>query len=403
MLNDRLKYSAGLLHLNVMRGVDGNDRISQHRRAASLNYSPTPQTTFPAASRFRRLRSTQRLADGGRHSRLKHSSGRHRSSCCGFHLLSGSRRPRQPPFIPVSCHSCEAPADPVFRSQRLSQLSAHAHMAHFRQWSGRFWVPAGRRQLFQICREYRYIRCTFHGKAIALEPADRRLEFERETYDEIQDNNLPALQRIRTQTGIHQRAHALYFQDQTGVLQNRFQISISGRAQTFALSHPAFQAAGIANTYDRVQLVSPPKALTADLSMSYFANTFGTKLRAHAGNAYRAPGLSNGLVPGSSPIRGLANLYFRHMEIRFFRLTVTTPSTAELTNIFGTIAHAFQRRISTRALSRSPRSTSARQFVLPPTLMDEVPDMSTDPAASRADLSWRGKCVRLLLLFERFV
>jgi iron complex outermembrane receptor protein len=38
-------------------------------------------------------------------------------------------------------------------------------------------------------------------------------------------------------------------------------------------------------------LVSPPKALTADVSISYFANTSGTKLRAHAGNAYRAPSL----------------------------------------------------------------------------------------------------------------
>jgi vitamin B12 transporter len=41
---DRLKYSAGLLHLNVMDGVDGNDRSRSTGGQALLNYSPTPQT-----------------------------------------------------------------------------------------------------------------------------------------------------------------------------------------------------------------------------------------------------------------------------------------------------------------------------------------------------------------------
>ena len=66
---------------------------------------------------------------------------------------------------------------------------------------------------------------------------------------------------------------------------------MSRRAQRFSLHRPIFQATGIANNYDRVRLVSPPKALTADFSVSYFANTSGTKFRAHAGNAYRAPSL----------------------------------------------------------------------------------------------------------------
>jgi iron complex outermembrane receptor protein len=116
-------------------------------------------------------------------------------------------------------------------------------------------------------------------------------EFERETYDELEDNNLPATQRVRTQTAIRQRANAGYFQDQSEFLQNRLQVSLSGRVQGFSLHRPVFQATGIPNNYDRVQLVSPPKALTADLSISYFANSSGTKIRAHAGNAYRAPSL----------------------------------------------------------------------------------------------------------------
>jgi iron complex outermembrane receptor protein len=116
-------------------------------------------------------------------------------------------------------------------------------------------------------------------------------EFERERYGEIQDNNLLSAQRIRTETIIRQNARAAYFQNQTNLLANRLQISLSGRVQTFALQKPVFNTTGVASNYDRLQLTSPPKATTADASVSYFVESTGSKLRAHAGNAYRAPGL----------------------------------------------------------------------------------------------------------------
>jgi iron complex outermembrane receptor protein len=116
-------------------------------------------------------------------------------------------------------------------------------------------------------------------------------EFEMESYDEIQDNNLPSPQRIRTQTTIGQKANAVYFQDQSSLLAGSLQLSLSGRLQSFSLEKPAFSATGVANNYDRVQLRAPRKAATGDVSLSYFYSRTGTKVRAHAGNAYRAPGL----------------------------------------------------------------------------------------------------------------
>jgi vitamin B12 transporter len=114
-------------------------------------------------------------------------------------------------------------------------------------------------------------------------------EFERETYAEIQDNNLPGAQRVRTQTAIAQNATAFYFQDQSSIFNKRLQLSFSGRSQSFALRRPVFSATGVANNYDRVRLSAPHKALTGDVSLSYFFVSSGTKFRVHGGNAYRAP------------------------------------------------------------------------------------------------------------------
>src|SRR5262245_29271803 len=45
-LMDQLKYSAGLLHLNVMSGVDGNDRTRSTGGQASLTYDLSSRTTL---------------------------------------------------------------------------------------------------------------------------------------------------------------------------------------------------------------------------------------------------------------------------------------------------------------------------------------------------------------------
>ena len=75
------------------------------------------------------------------------------------------------------------------------------------------------------------------------------------------------------------------------LLDRRLQVSISGRAQTFRLSTPQFSTVGVVNPYEGIDAGQPPSALTGDLSASYFVAASGTKIRAHVGNAYRAPAL----------------------------------------------------------------------------------------------------------------
>lgn len=115
-------------------------------------------------------------------------------------------------------------------------------------------------------------------------------EFERETYFDHQDDNLPVPENVTERTHVQQRSNAEFFAAQFSPLERRLQISLSGRLQTFSLSAPDFQYSGTENPYKNVSL-SPPKALTGDASVAYLFVRSNTKLRAHIGNSYRAPAL----------------------------------------------------------------------------------------------------------------
>jgi iron complex outermembrane receptor protein len=71
------------------------------------------------------------------------------------------------------------------------------------------------------------------------------------------------------------------------LLDGRLQLSLSGRAQGFRLATPEFH--GGSTPYDGLEFESPDAAFTGDVSAAYFFRSSGTKLRAHTGNAYRAP------------------------------------------------------------------------------------------------------------------
>jgi iron complex outermembrane receptor protein len=135
-------------------------------------------------------------------------------------------------------------------------------------------------------------------------------EFERERFHDVQDNNLPLPRRIQTETLIRQDAHAGFASAQLALADRRLQVSVSGRVQGFSLSKPRLSAAGIASPYDGVAVASPPKALTGDVSAAYVIAASETKLRAHAGNAFRAPALYERFGGGFSTDPITAQLLF---------------------------------------------------------------------------------------------
>jgi iron complex outermembrane receptor protein len=131
-------------------------------------------------------------------------------------------------------------------------------------------------------------------------------ELERERFRDRQDNNLPPPRTIQTETEVSQIANAGFAAAQLGLLDRRLLISLSGRIQAFSMNPIDLSAVGTRNVYEEIELEAPPRALTGDVSAAYLIARSRTKLRAHLGNAYRAPALYERFGGGFSndPVTG---------------------------------------------------------------------------------------------------
>ena len=109
------------------------------------------------------------------------------------------------------------------------------------------------------------------------------------------------------QTTDRQRSLAFFAQDQLTFLDGRLQFSAAFRTQGFTIKNP--------QSVPEVQNINVKRALTGDGSVAYLFRESNTKLRAHVGNSFRAPSLSERFVtfrgqrignPFLRPERGLS-------------------------------------------------------------------------------------------------
>lgn len=130
-------------------------------------------------------------------------------------------------------------------------------------------------------------------------------EFERERFNDLQEERAPGGLRVRTR--VSQRAHAW---SARGGLRSVAGVDVTAslRAQTFDLTAPRFDAIGVENRYADVPLGAPPTAVTGDVAVAWLMHP-STKLRVHAGNAYRAPSLFERFGGGfsSDPSTGIVS------------------------------------------------------------------------------------------------
>lgn len=310
ILSNKLTYSAGLLHLNVLSGVDGDDRarstglqtftrytlgvrssISGRFLASDdfvqPNLSPTatgiPAANIPASTIVRAipLAPEQLLR-----------------SAAGLPIAAGDAT-----FIPNRNDPDNRRASRFWSGALIYSLSvlptAEWTSSFQRVHTNRFFRngPAGAGSQPAVSNVSQ-----FRGD---IDSADSKIswrakpwlgltggyEFERETYLNLDDNRLPAPSTVSTRTQAGQRSNSVYFANQLTLAQQRLQISLSGRAQTFQLDRPVFLYSGTSNVYGGGAVISPPRARVGDVAISYFLPSSGTKLRAHGGNSYRAPAL----------------------------------------------------------------------------------------------------------------
>lgn len=294
--DNRFVYSLGLLHLNVTGGVDGNDRArsSGLQGFAKYSFKPTltlstrlfvsddfvqpnsspttsgipaaniPNTTIVAAVPFSNGVGT---FIPNRDDPDYRRASRFWSTALVLRQALGATADWQASYQKVHTNRTFADGPGGFGFQPI--------VSNFSQFEGGIDTVAARLNL----------------RPRSWDAFSAGAEYEREKYFNADDNRRPAPATLSTETNAGQRSHAYYFANQVMLLQQRLQISASGRAQFFNLDRPNFVYKGTANPYQSLSFNSAPKALTGDIAASYFVAKSGTKLRAHFGNSYRAPGL----------------------------------------------------------------------------------------------------------------
>lgn len=314
---DRLHYSAGVAHLNVSRGVDGNDATRNTSGQSFLRFNFTP-----------RISLTGRIFAGDAFGQLNDSPSAIPANTQGFVLPPVGQVIRAVPLARDEQRRLEAAGRPfgtlAFTRGDATFVSGFDDPDNRREarfFSGaltfaqRLSDTASYRINYQRTATSRIFRDGQGG--LSFEPffnqinpdADGRIdtlnartdfrigrfnfinagyEFERETYASRALNEDPSpATRVDNFTGIRQRSHTLFTQDQLRFLDDRLQLAAAVRAQFFNVDQPEFR--GGASPYAGITLEAPPTALTGDGSISYFFRSTGTKLRGHVGNGYRAP------------------------------------------------------------------------------------------------------------------
>ncbi len=288
----KLAYSAGLLHINVLNGIDGNDPSRSSGAQAFVKYaiassaslsgrlfvsddfvltnaSPTtsgiPAANWPATGIIPATPGVTYFP--GRDDPDSRRSGRFWSTAMIYRQILAPTVDLQASYQRLSTgrNFQNGPAGVGFQPAvpNLSDFDGNIDTAEARlNWRPTSWW-------------------TFTGG----------YEFERETYLNADDNRVPTANRVAVQTRAAQRSNGLYFASQMAFAGRRLLLSVSGRTQDFTLDRPRFVYTGNADNYANAAVATAPRAWTGDVALAYFFPRSGTKFRAHGGNAYRAPGL----------------------------------------------------------------------------------------------------------------
>jgi len=328
-LGDRLRYSAGALQFNLFDGLDGDDATHSTGGQAMVQYDLSPAANLMVrvlGSDDRVELNTSPTASGIPAGNIPQAIIVDAIPVAPDQI---ERSNRGLPFQVGAATYIPGRNDPD--SLRTSRFHTTAVRFRHSGWAGLSWQASYQRVHTRRTFTNGPLGVGFQPAAVSftnifgdIDTADLRgytaprpwvslsfgYEFEQERFHDVQDNNLPSPRRIQTETRIRQNAHAGFASAQLAFADRRVQLSFSGRVQGFSLSKPRLAAVGTASPYDGADVAAPPQALTGDVSAAYFLQTSQTKLRVHAGNAFRAPALYERFGGGFSTDPVTARLLF---------------------------------------------------------------------------------------------
>lgn len=300
---DRFTYSVGIAHLNVLNGVDGDDRARNNGMHSYVQLRATDKLLLSA----RLLANNSYVginASPALSARAPASPAIVRA--IPLPVAEQNLRSQRMPFTLGEATVLPAANDPD--SSRTSWLTS-AMFAADQQLTGR----SNLRLAYQLVDTRKafpngpggigfqpllWEESTFLGRVDTVQARFQHVggrnlfsaggEYERESFDNGGTSRLAAGEsRYRAQ--VMQQGWSAFAEDRFSLLGGRLQITASGRVQTFRLRSP--QVSGELPAYLRAAVPAPPSALTGDVAVLYRVQKTNTKLRAHVGNAYRAPSL----------------------------------------------------------------------------------------------------------------
>ncbi|HZH31487.1 MAG TPA: TonB-dependent receptor [Pyrinomonadaceae bacterium] len=303
---NRFVYSAGISHLNVARGIDGDDAARNTSVQGRVGFQLMPTATlsarFYAADSFAQLNEDARPVAGALPAGIvravplaRAELRRFELGTPDFQLANGAAT-----FIPSTNDPDAARASRFFSgallfTHRPAESFGYTISYQGNTTNGAFYDGPGGTGF----EPFGTTRADFDGRVHTLNARiDFRLgranlvtagyEFERERF--INGSFTSFAPADDYTVDVAERSHTFFIQDQVRLLQDRLQLSAAFRTQRFALSRPEF-APVAASPFARFDFTAPPDAYTGDGSIAYSFRETGTKLRAHVGNGYRAPSL----------------------------------------------------------------------------------------------------------------
>jgi len=304
---NKLNYSAGVGHLNVTRGVDNDDNYRNTTGNGRVDYSPRPGLVLRgrllATDGFVRLNQTPSAAPA----RTLPPTGY--VPAIGLNPEQSQLASQNLPYALNGATFIPSLDDPdYFRTSRFTSTMVAVDHQVSTPLSYRVSYQAlvsdrdvvngplgpGFQSPYRTSSEYNGRIDTLQARVNLLGGSHQLItagyEFERELLNTpaTDGNPNPAL-TITSNTRVAERSNSFDVQDQIRLFQDRFQMSFSGRVQTFTLNQPTFS--GTLPAYANVSTINPPNAYTGDISLAYFFKTSRTKIRSHAGNGYRVPSL----------------------------------------------------------------------------------------------------------------
>ena len=299
-------YSAGLSHLNVTRGVDGQDDARNTSGQGRILFRLAPSATlsgriYAATSRLQLNNSPEgigNLPPTGIIEAIPLSPAELRRFEAGVppsQLNVGAAT-----FIPAANDPDNLRKANFFSgalnfSQVLTDtfgytLSYQGLVTNRTSLNGPLGVgfqPFGGSEQSDFDGRVHTLTARFDARAGRVNFITGGYEFESENFTNL---SFPVNPAENSTVDVNQRSHALFVQDQLRLLEDRLQISLAFRSQFFSLQQPQFTPAAGA-PFTGITFQSPPTAYTGDGSLAYSFFSSGTKLRAHVGNGYRAPSL----------------------------------------------------------------------------------------------------------------